>query len=324
MKKFLIKSVVFVLPLLIVGFYFELKLSGIPNSYTVKKQNFEARLDSIEVLVLGSSQATYDFNPQYFSLHGYNLSNISQSLFYDSRLTLKYIDKMPNLKYVMISVSYFTLGYEVIDFVESWRDYYYAQYWRIKYPEVKWHDVKNYSKTFLFTPKTSLAYFKKGFRVNLADGYDTYGWLKKDTVDNCKNISDSLGIERTKFHKKQYVFERVEGNKRELEYLMSELLKRKVTPVLITPPVYATYYNNTDAEIDKKNAEIIKALCTKYNCMYYDYTKDTRFEKRDFFDNDHLNFVGAEKFSKIVDEEILKDSSYFSSNQDGSKTIPQN
>lgn len=286
--------------------YVEYKLSTIQNSYNFKRSLLENRADSIEVLVLGHSHATYDYNPSYFSLKGYNLSNIGQSLFYDSKLTLKYVDEMPKLKMVIINVSYHTLGYELVDGIEGWRDYYYSQFWNVRFPEVKWHEAKNYSKTFLYTPKTTLDYIKKGFDVNLAEGYDRNGWLKMDTAGNFKNISDSLGKERIKFHNSEYLFKRVPENQRELELLVSELLKREIIPLIITPPVYATYYNNSDPEINKKNNEVIQSLCNKYNCMYFDYTRDNRFELRDFYDNDHLNFIGAEKFSKILNDEIIE------------------
>jgi len=53
------------------------------------------------------------------------------------------------------------------------------------------------------------------------------------------------------------------------------------------------------------NNKILDDLCNKYRCKYYDYSNDERFIKTDFIDVNHLNFVGAEKFSRIVNNEIL-------------------
>jgi hypothetical protein len=46
-------------------------------------------------------------------------------------------------------------------------------------------------------------------------------------------------------------------------------------------------------------------LCLKYNAEYFDYFKDSRFTKGDFYDNDHLNYIGAGKFSRILDQDIV-------------------
>ena len=52
----------------------------------------------------------------------------------------------------------------------------------------------------------------------------------------------------------------------------------------------------------------LEEIQKKYGIEYYNYLKHSRFVKEDFKDNDHLNPKGAEKFSKIVDMEILKKS----------------
>ena len=53
------------------------------------------------------------------------------------------------------------------------------------------------------------------------------------------------------------------------------------------------------------NSRAINVLSKKCNIPYYDYFKGDRFEESDFYDNDHLNFMGAEKFSKILDNETV-------------------
>ena len=41
------------------------------------------------------------------------------------------------------------------------------------------------------------------------------------------------------------------------------------------------------------------------NVEYYDYSTDERFIDEDFYDASHLTDIGANKFSKIVKEEVL-------------------
>lgn len=308
MKRLLLRVSLFFIPILILAVVFEYYLGRIPNTYNVKRHNLENQLDSIEVLVLGSSQAVFGINPTYFSQKGYNVSNTSQSLFYDKELILKYIDKTPNLKYVLITFSYFSLGSQVIDGIEPWRDFYYYQFWDVKYSGVSRWEFKLYSKTFLYTPKNALLYASKRFKVDLSTNLARNGYQFRDTVANYSEISDSLGRERVNIHNRYYFEKDVEENKATLEQIVAAIKERGVTPIIVTPPVYKTYAAYCDKARLNSNTRFINSLCKKYGCQYFNYFEDTRFTIRDFSDNDHLNFVGAEKFSKILDAEAIQGS----------------
>lgn len=305
MKKFLIKIIFLSIPFIVTLFYFEHDLNKIQNSYNYKRKCLEAQLNSIQVLVLGSSEITYGVNPEYFSLKGFNLSNISQSLYYDKRLVLKYIDKMPKLQFVIINISYFTFGYQIIDGIENWRDYYYTQFWNINFPELNYFDLRRYSKIFLYTPELAFSFIKHTNTVNLINNLETNGYLKIDTLNNNININNDLGRQRVNFHDYYYKESRYKENLNDLESLVNELIKRKIKPVIVTPPVWRTYYKFADKSKLKRNHDVINTICNKYNCKYFDYFTDYRFNKRDFFDNDHLNFLGAKKFSMVINNEIL-------------------
>jgi hypothetical protein len=304
MKKFLIKAVWFATPLLLFLAYMEFKLGGVQNNYNFKKACLENRLDSIEVLVLGSSQAMYGISPEFFSLKAFNLGNASQSLYYDTRLALKYYERMPSLTHVIITVSYFSFDYQVIDGPEKWRDFYYSQFWDIEYPGANNYDIRNYSKIALYRPDSSFAYLLQDFDVSLVK-CSVNGDLKMDTSDNHLNISDSLGYERIRLHTTYNNEKHFNDNVSDLDFLVMQLKKNKIKPVIVTPPVFSTYYKFADKIKVKKNLEAINMICLKYNIEHYDYFNDSRFVQGDFFDNDHLNFVGAEKFTGILDEEIL-------------------
>jgi hypothetical protein len=282
----------------------EVNLAVIPNSYSFKRFCFEKQLDSIEVLVLGSSQIVYGVNPSYFSLKGFNLSNVSQTLYYDSHLTLRYLNRMPSLKFVLINISYFSFGEQLIDGREAWRDYYYSQFWNINFPEMERLDIKKYSKTFLYTPMRSFSYFLDGFHVDLIKNLGQNGYAYLDTTEMSQ--SDSTGYLRVRTHDDCYSEKRVGENQHDIEILISELQKRNITPVIVTPPVFSTYAKFINKEKMQRNYAIIDKICQKYKCSYFNYFSDSRFVQRDFCDNDHLNCIGAEKFSRIMDKEILR------------------
>ena len=85
MRKLFIRLVIFALPFLVFASYLEYRLAGVPTSYSQKRYYLESQKNEIEVLSLGSSHGM-GINPAYFSVKGYNLSNVSQDIYYDVSL----------------------------------------------------------------------------------------------------------------------------------------------------------------------------------------------------------------------------------------------
>lgn len=294
----------------------EYRLTKIPNTYNVKRKSIEIQLDSIEVLVLGASQTLYAVNPAYFSCKGFNLSNSSQSLYYDTQLTLKYIDRMLNLKCVIVSIAYYSFWHQVGDTNDKWRDYFYYRFWDIKCPFIVMDDPKVYSLIMLYTPLETLKYAFHFFNIDLSKGLRPNGWLALDTLSNNQNISEISGKNRVEFHDKTHFEYRFKEIFSTVDSFVYECRKRGIKVVFITTPVLPTYYNYTKPETNQVNTKAILELCQKYDCDYHDYFRDNRFTNRDFVDNDHMNFVGAEKFSKILNADIIEKLKYVDLNTD--------
>jgi len=304
-KLFVFKLLLFCSPLVLGWIVVEWKLAGIPNSYNQKRVYLERSLDSIQVLVLGNSEALYAINPSFFSYKGFNLANISQSLYYDKRLALKYIDQMPQLKLVVIPVSYTSFFHQLSDTKENWRDYYYYRFWGIKYDELPIVDSKCFSYVSLYTMPEVLKMMKKGFKVNLAANLYYNGFMKNDTLNSSKNISDNSGKARVELHDSSMVNERIPEIVNDLSGFLAELQKRKIQFVLITTPVYTTYSKYCNPLVLENNRKIIDSLCRKFDCTYHSFFADNRFTAKDFADNDHMNFLGAERFSGILNDEVI-------------------
>jgi hypothetical protein len=303
-KRFFVHGLFLALPLAVLLGYVEYRLRAIPNSYNTKRAYLERQLDSIEVLVLGSSQAYDGINPSLFNQRGFNLGDIGQSLFFDMSLTQKYIDRMPRLRCVVLALSYFSFGFELEDTGESWRDYYYYHFWDIKSNGIRWYDPRTLSYIALYTPKVVLRFAAHGFEVNEAQTMQPNGWNRSEgTVYEA--ISDSLGHARVKLHNILMNHSRVNENFRNLSALFADLKRRGVKIVIVTPPTYSTYVKFADANTLELNRRLIDSLCVAHGCEYADFFADPRFVITDFNDNDHLNMTGAEKFTRIVNDEVL-------------------
>lgn len=306
MKKFLIRILVFLLPFIIFFGWLEIKARQLPNTYALKKRNIEKQFDSVHILVLGSSHAFDDIDPEWFSCPGFNFANSSQSLFHDSQLLLKYSDKIPQLKAVIFTISYFTFWFDMKDLPESWRDYFYFHYYGIRHPSLKETDIKYYSYAALYTRG-----FLKDMIFNTINKENEFGdiklngWNKVQSTDDISEISDKTGKERIKFHNSIIHRNHLSGNIGYLETILKKLNDRNIQVIFVIPPVYKTYSKFADTSIMAENRRIISGLCKKFNARFFDYFSDPRFTKEDFMNNDHLNWMGAKKFSLILDSDFV-------------------
>lgn len=305
--KFLKKVALLIIPFILVLGYIEYKLYQIPNGYNTKRNDLESQKDSINILVLGPSYTLYGVNPEYFDCKGYNLANHSQSLFYDTQITLKYIDQLKNLKCVMVSITNFSFWMQMSDLSEEWRDYFYAYFWNVRYPKINKYDSRLYSLSMLYTVDETFEYLKQNFKIDLSENLHKNGWKRIDTTESNKIINDSTGKHEAEYNEKIITKGKGEFNKiyMMLDNFVNECVKRKIEVVFITLPAYQSYYKNVNPENLKKTTNAVMELCNKYNCRYFNYFEDQRFVLKDFKDDDHLNYIGAEKFSKILNEDIV-------------------
>ncbi len=306
MKKFIYKSLLFLIPVIIAAAIFEYGLSKVQNSYNYKRTNLERQSDSIEVLLIGNSRTLYGIDPAYFSQRGYNLSNVSQTLFYIKELGVRCIPKMPKLQCVIIDVSPTGFGFDLIDGKEHWRDYYYTQYWDIDYPENNWYDIKRYSKFFLYQPIQSCYYASRLFKVNLAPNLYPNGWLRVEPPKTKELLADTVAVRRATFLNEFSNDRRVVQNTANLDELVSFIKKRNIACVIITSPVYTSFSKYVDKSKYARGIAIINSICKKYHCEFFNYFEDNRFTIDDFADNDHFCYIGAEKYSKIINKEIVE------------------
>ena len=307
MKRFSFKLFLFLLPFILLFSASEIYLSNIQNSYNKKKRSFENQLNDIQVLVLGSSHAVWGINPASFAEKGFNLANVAQSTFYDTKLIHRYADKLPKLKLVIMPISYISLYYNIINSKdEYWRDYYYSYFWHINYPGLPLFESRRYSLLMLYTPAEAFKFLSGKLPMDMAPELSENGYIFIDSAGHTKAISDSAGMERVElmnswYHTKDFI-QTVDLVKEMISYLN----ERKIKIIFLTTPAYHTFSDHADASKLAKNHEVIQEFCQLAHSTYFDYFTDPRFNLDDFMDNDHLSYIGAAKFSRIVDSEIVE------------------
>ncbi|MDR2410253.1 MAG: hypothetical protein LBE13_19380 [Bacteroidales bacterium] len=83
MRKFIVRTFLYLLPVLLFLILLEILLRNIPNDYSYKKKYLDTQFCNIETLILGNSHSFYGIDPVYFSTNTFNAAHVSQSLDYD-------------------------------------------------------------------------------------------------------------------------------------------------------------------------------------------------------------------------------------------------
>lgn len=302
-KIFLKKSLLFLIPLILVWISIEVFYRFVPNNYSQKANEIKNNYNS-KILVLGNSHAFYGINPDYFDAETYNFSNISQSLYFDELLLEKHLEKFSNLKYVILTIDYFTLS-QVDDSSEDiWRKYYYEQYMDLNVPLITRFDPKSYSLTLTRNLEMNIDLIKNYAKKKTLIEGNSKGWAKKTGINpEFNNLETAIDVVK----KNEDGLSDFAVNIKRSERMIKMCSKRNINVVMVTMPVtsyYASLVNKN--KLKKLYADCEQLALENKNSIYINLFQSKDFQNDDFYDTDHLNEKGAEKCSKIINNVITK------------------
>lgn len=295
--KLVKRLIFFSLPILMGFFVLEYYLRSIPNDYSYKKEYLEENAENIELLVLGSSHYYRAILAEDLKINSFNAAYVSQPLNMDFLIFNSYKDRLKNLKYLMVGISYPSLFSSLETGVENWRMKNYNLY----YDFYVTHKVKDYSEVLSNT-----------FDVNKIKAIDYY-WLHKNPITLTKRGSGPLnmqydlketGIAAAKRHSlpsllyyKEYI--------KELGKIIEYCKSNDIRIILVTSPTYYTYFDNLNMEQLSLMNHLLDSLSKNNQNVYRaDHLKDKKFTKEDFYDGDHLRLQGAKKFTEILNQKL--------------------
>lgn len=298
MKRFLITFFVFVAPILVLGISIELLIRNIPNDYLQKRFYLDKNSNKVDVLFLGDSHSYYGLNPVFLPLNSFNASYISQTLDYDFEILKKYDGNWSHLKYIVVSISYPSLFYQLKSSAESWRVKNYCIYYDI----ASSNNLTDYFELLSNNSKTNLerinSYYLLG-ETNITSS--KLGWGTSYNSKNQRDLTES-GASAAKRHTwptDTYFDENVNV----LKSLIRFANDRQIKVIFYTPPAFHTYVEHLDTnQLNRTVSEMTKLESDYQNIIYVNFLSDNSFTAADFFDADHLNEIGAEKLTlKISD-----------------------
>lgn len=302
-KLVLIKVSLIGLPFVVLILFLEYQAIELNSIYPRQNKFISNKLGSIEVLVLGSSHANYSINPEFISRPSFNLSSPAQDLYYDYKLFEKYSDSLKNLKYLLLSLSYFSLNYEI---KSNYSKFYYLKSYEIpaKHNFIYRGSLQNIS----FVANLGLERIINSLNTGKYSEMDSNGYSTSYKIleEKDSTVMYFEGKRQSKITANVNNAELIDYNY-DLLCRFAEICNRKeIKLVLFTTPFTKYYVEGTAQEYKDLLYSRIEKLKEVYNFEYLNFSNDSRFTKEDFSDYDHMNHKGARKFSVLVNEYICR------------------
>ena len=314
MKKFILISIIFSIPFILFIVSLEYSLRKIPNGFTLKNELLVKKGLSIKHLIIGSSVAADGINPLYLPDSTYNLAVSGQWFRFNKAILEKHIDKMPNLKSVILGIAYQALWSDEISsdgaFINNLgeenrhRLACYNLYMDICFDRnpLRLSELLSSSRLSL---KKWYKYYVMGEDVVPYDSlgaYKTAPNLTDDRFDDLKARAEWLRRLKNDISSKMY-----QENIQRMNEMARLCNEKGIALYIVITPHYKGFCELADKEQITEMKEAIKSVTDKWDNVYmYDYFYDSRFSDEDFANGNHLSKdKGAEKFSKILND-VLK------------------
>ncbi|MFO0617594.1 MAG: SGNH/GDSL hydrolase family protein [Polyangiaceae bacterium] len=281
----------------IVGF--ELLMRRARTSYSKKRAAVAARASDLEVVVMGSSCALFGIDPKELGANALNLADVSQPLYYDRKILEQWVDRLPKLRLVLLSISPLTMETTLPKGGEAWRTFLYERYWNI--PPIDAQnplDVRHFSVTALLPPPLRV---KALLKFDLAPELDANGFeVERDAV-----VTEGMAARAYATHEPLFSEANLRENELELRGILDFLRARSVGAALVMPPVHRFYSDVYDPAVRARDLAVLRALSVEYGVPLHDHVEDTGFADEEFRDPDHLNARGASHFSKVLAADVV-------------------
>jgi len=285
--------------LILLGIWLTIELfyRCVPNNYSEKRDRISEMKDSIQVLISGNSHALYGLNPDYFELPTYNLSQVSQTLYFDELVLEKYLPDFRNAHYLILNISYFTLSQKDFTAEDVFRRYYYHAFMDITDPEITPWDPKRYSLALTREWKHTWRFMKQA--------------IKKGTLVNCNpnGFGNDYEFQNTTLTDEdfKYLCQKHEDgmmdfrlNLERLQHIQELSQEHNIQLILVSLPVTSRYYQDMSMAKWELMHESLTNFAQKSGAKYINLIQHFEMEEDDFYDFDHLNHKGAQKTSLFL------------------------
>lgn len=297
MKRFLINIALFGVVMFLLMVAAEIVLLHRPNEYSYKREYIEKNGDRIKTLIIGHSQASYALNPSLMGDSVFNFAIRGRNLYYDKVLLERYLDKLPNLKQIIMPIAYMSAidhyHYGPVEGADESFRCMYAKYFDIVYPGYsKWwcwseilHSDENFGERIWLRDSVALRGNDSGynpFRSRWA------GWRNDGMLPPVDFSSPEIRMA-------------IKDNMGYMRQIAVLCRNRGVNLLIYTAPHTKEYCAALPPLARETLQRAVREMQGVYPAIKYrDYTRHSAFTDDDFHDGCHLMPSGATKLSKLI------------------------
>ena len=315
MKRFLLHII---LPLVVVTAMFiiggEMLLRRLPGDIKYKAEWMDKNCGRVKILVLGTSSVSMGIKPSAFSMQpSFNCAMGGQEYTDDYAIFTRYIDRMDSLRCLIVDFQPFgyccgggrTTNIHSLN-TNPTRTKYYSIYYGCPYEGIE--------NKFLIA--SGVSDVLRALLVNTANGspnaflsIDDDGYQSHYFVEMAedKKLWHDEGLHRARRSYLRKPLHRDEEGLKLLETMIERCKEKGVTVLLVTCPTHPYYYTKLDPDVTEFSSAIAEGLSQKYdNVKYLNFLKSDAFSHKDMFNPNHLKKEGALKFTKMVNDSIMK------------------
>lgn len=293
MRRFVRSTLLFLLPLLVLLVAAEAYMRSLPNTYRYKDEWMWRNGDRVSTLLLGNSHGFFGLVPSEMGDSVFNLCAVSQRAREDFFLLQRYASACPHLHTVILVVDNSNLFDVPMADEEPFRLTYYQLYMGDR--------SHSWLSRYGFEIASMQACWEKLKQCHEQGGVgcDSLGWGTAYTYASRNQATLKAGnVNPHSFNS----WEATLANARDVRAIAKWCQQRHVRLVLLQMPVCKAYA----AKMPDFQRRYINALADscrqEYGALTADFSRDPRLTENDFFDADHLNDVGARRFSRLLAE----------------------
>lgn len=271
---------------------------------------FDSEKD-FEGIITGLSYAEKGISTKDLGKSFFNFAGPGQDLFYDYRIlqyVLEHKEQSRHLKYVIIGLAYYSFNYDMsLSTPKERANYYYPIFGTFhNYPRAE--VMKKFYQNHLEVGKEILAedYLRKYFELKKEPIHSKIAHVKNSQF-NSMSLSKEQALEvklsaQKELNKNHPIT--VEENKRILISILDLTVKFNLKPILLVCPTAKIYYQNLSQKTKTEFMNIIMSLDKSYKLQFLNLFDSPLFKDSDFFNPSHLNYRGAAKLSKMLNQLI--------------------
>jgi hypothetical protein len=269
--------------------------------------------DATRILTFGSSHVAFGVNPMLFSQPAMNLGVDGQDYIIEDRLVEKALDLVPRLDVAIVEFDVVLLARTVERGNDRRRFYRMGlAIWDLDQPDTLWERIRRNWIWFMgpdliyerLTPR-DLWDHRKPETSTLAPGHrPKYGRIP----------ANYDGLPRVRAHLKQHRDSKADYrvNLRALHTTIERIRARNIAVVLVHWPHHRSYWEHWPPEFERILQPSLVEVEERWlkdagsGVQYWDYGRSWRFRDENFIDSNHLNHVGAGRFTRLLDRRLLE------------------